>query len=76
MNAVPLRRNRDFVLLQTGQLLSNIGTRLTSIAYPLLVYAHRLGSRPGTAKGGSAVCGDFGSRKEPQERQPRYRAPR
>ena len=37
MNAVPLRRNRDFVLLQTGQLLSNIGTRLTSIAYPLLV---------------------------------------
>ena len=37
MNAVPLRRNRDFVLLQAGQLLSNIGTRLTSIAYPLLV---------------------------------------
>jgi MFS family permease len=37
VNAVPLRRNRDFVLLQTGQLLSNIGTRLTSIAYPLLV---------------------------------------
>jgi MFS family permease len=39
VNAVPLRRNRDFVLLQTGQLLSNIGTRLTSIAYPLLVLA-------------------------------------
>ena len=39
MNAVPLRRNRDFVLLQIGQLLSNIGTRLTSIAYPLLVLA-------------------------------------
>jgi MFS family permease len=37
VNAVPLRRNRDFVLLQAGQLLSNIGTRLTSIAYPLLV---------------------------------------
>ena len=37
MSAVPLRRNRDFVLLQAGQLLSNIGTRLTSIAYPLLV---------------------------------------
>ena len=36
---LPLRRNRDFMLLQTGQLLSNIGTRLTSIAYPLLVLA-------------------------------------
>jgi MFS family permease len=35
----PLRRNRDFVLLQAGQLLSNVGTRLTSIAYPLLVLA-------------------------------------
>jgi MFS family permease len=39
MTAAPLRRNRDFVLLQAGQLLSNIGTRLTSIAYPLLVLA-------------------------------------
>jgi MFS family permease len=35
--AVPLRRNRDFVLLQTGQLLSNAGTQSTQIAYPLLV---------------------------------------
>ena len=34
-----LPRNRDFMLLQAGQLLSNIGTRLTSIAYPLLVLA-------------------------------------
>ncbi|MDX6550173.1 MAG: hypothetical protein QOJ31_857 [Gaiellales bacterium] len=33
----PLRRNRDFVLLQTGQLLSQSGTKVTSIAYPLLV---------------------------------------
>jgi MFS family permease len=32
----PLRRNRDFVLLQTGQLLSQSGTKVTSIAYPLL----------------------------------------
>ena len=36
---VPLRRNRDFVLLQSGQLLSNLGTQLTVIAYPLLVLA-------------------------------------
>ncbi len=39
MTAVPLRRNRDFVLLQIGQLLSNAGTSSTSIAYPLLVLA-------------------------------------
>lgn len=39
MPEVPLRRNRDFLLLQTGQLLSNAGTQSTSIAYPLLVLA-------------------------------------
>jgi MFS family permease len=39
VNAVPLRRNRDFVLLQGGQLLSNVGTQVTQIAYPLLVLA-------------------------------------
>jgi MFS family permease len=36
---VPLHRNRDFVLLQIGQLLSNAGTQSTTIAYPLLVLA-------------------------------------
>src|SRR6266542_2284309 len=39
MTAVPLRRNRDFMVLQIGQLLSNVGTQLTAIAYPLLVLA-------------------------------------
>ena len=39
MAAVPLRKNRDFVLLQGGQLLSSVGTQLTQIAYPLLVLA-------------------------------------
>ena len=34
-----LRRNRDFVLLQAGQLLSSAGTQSTTIAYPLLVLA-------------------------------------
>jgi Na+/melibiose symporter-like transporter len=37
--AVPLHRNRDFLLLQTGQLLSATGTQTASIAYPLLVLA-------------------------------------
>ena len=39
MNSVPLRRNRDFVLLQAGQFFSNLGTASTTIAYPLLVLA-------------------------------------
>ena len=39
MPPVPLRRNRNFVLLQAGQLLSNAGTQVTTIAYPLLVLA-------------------------------------
>jgi predicted MFS family arabinose efflux permease len=39
LNSVPLRRNRDFVLLESGRLLSSTGTQLTTIAYPLLVLA-------------------------------------
>jgi MFS family permease len=39
MATAPLRRNRDFMLLQTGQLLSTAGTQSASIAYPLLVLA-------------------------------------
>ena len=39
MAEVPLRRNRDFLLLQAGQLLSASGTSSTSVAYPLLVLA-------------------------------------
>jgi hypothetical protein len=35
----PLWRNRDFELLQAGQLLSSVGSQATSIAYPLLVLA-------------------------------------
>ncbi|HEY2543086.1 MAG TPA: MFS transporter [Gaiellaceae bacterium] len=35
----PLRRNRDFILLQSGQVLSTIGSESTAIAYPLLVLA-------------------------------------
>ena len=36
---VPLRKNRDFVLLQAGQVLSSIGSESAGIAYPLLVLA-------------------------------------
>ena len=32
-----LRRNRDFVLLWTGQAISMLGARVTTIAYPFLV---------------------------------------
>ena len=35
----PLRRNRDFLLLQTGQLLSTFGSNMSRVAYPLLVLA-------------------------------------
>jgi hypothetical protein len=39
VTAVPLRRNRDFVLLHAGQFLSSAGTQSTAIAYPLVVLA-------------------------------------
>lgn len=35
----PLWRNRDFVLLETGRFLSNIGSASSQIAYPLLALA-------------------------------------
>ena len=37
MTAPPLRRNRDFLLLQVSQLVSSGGSQITAIAYPLLV---------------------------------------
>src|SRR5581483_5322671 len=36
---ISLRHNRDFVLLQAGQLLSTFGSSVSGIAYPLLVLA-------------------------------------
>src|SRR5581483_12505326 len=39
VTVTPLRKNRDFILLQTGQTLSTIGSVSTQIAYPLLVLA-------------------------------------
>ena len=43
----PLSRNRDFVLLWTGQAASMLGSRVTSIAYPFLVLS--LGYSAGAA---------------------------
>src|SRR6185437_10804419 len=37
--APPLWRNRDFMLLQAGQLLSTFGSGISGIAYPLLTLA-------------------------------------
>ena len=39
MDGVPLRRNRDFVLLQVGQALSTAGSETSGIAYVLLALA-------------------------------------
>ncbi len=36
---VPLRCNRDFMVLWSSQVVSTVGTRVTSIAFPLLVLA-------------------------------------
>ncbi|HZS24136.1 MAG TPA: MFS transporter [Gaiellaceae bacterium] len=36
METTPLWRNRDFMLLQAGQLLSTFGSGISGIAYPLL----------------------------------------
>ena len=35
----PLRRNRDFILLWSGQVVSTVGSRASSVAFPLLVLA-------------------------------------
>lgn len=39
MPPTPLWRNRDFALLQVGQLLSTFGSSMSSLAYPLLALA-------------------------------------
>ncbi len=37
MSSVPLRRNRDFVLLWSGQVVSTVGSEASGVAFPLLV---------------------------------------
>ena len=36
---VPLRKNRDFILLWSGQVVSTLGSEVSQLAYPLLVLA-------------------------------------
>ena len=37
--AAPLRRNRDFALLWSGQVVSTVGSEVSQLAFPLLVLA-------------------------------------
>jgi MFS family permease len=39
MPTVPLRRNREFLLLWSGQTISELGSQISLVAYPLLVLA-------------------------------------
>jgi MFS family permease len=39
MASVPLRRNREFLLLWSGQAISSLGSQVSLVAYPLLVLA-------------------------------------
>jgi len=39
LSRVPLRRNRAFVLLSTGQLVTQVGSAVSGLALPLLVLA-------------------------------------
>ncbi len=52
---VPLRRNRDFVLFQSGSLLSTFGSGISGIAYPLLT----LGLTGSAAKTGYVGAVEF-----------------
>src|SRR6476646_11840674 len=37
LKAVPLRRNRDFILLWSGQVVSTLGSEVSGLAFPRLV---------------------------------------
>jgi MFS family permease len=39
VSSLPLRRNREFMLLWSGQALSELGSQVSVVAYPLLVLA-------------------------------------
>jgi hypothetical protein len=39
MASTPLRHNREFLLLWSGQAVSQLGSQISLVAYPLLVLA-------------------------------------
>jgi MFS family permease len=53
-SAEPLRRNRDFVLLWSGQVVSSTGSSMTTVVYPLLALA---ATRSATLAGVVAFAG-------------------
>ena len=64
---VPLRHNRDFLLLWTGQAASSIGSSVAAIAYPLLALA---------ATGSAAKAGAVGFAALAATRWPAFRPAR
>ncbi len=54
---VPLRRNRDFNLLWSGQAVSLLGTQMSVVAYPLLVLAATGSAAQAGIVGGATLIG-------------------
>jgi MFS family permease len=56
---VPLRRNRDFSLLWSGQAVSLLGTQMSVVAYPLLVLSATGSAAQAGIVGGATLIGSL-----------------